>query len=158
MRLQGGWEYYRAGWRRKVVQGGRNCTWKPLSQDEKDPFTAFLPAPPVCLFSSCRSPHPTPKLLSLRLSRFKRKFFFLESLINFSSACTESWQRCVSHLNKRLRCYFLHLKNKLFLKKSKLTGTQQGRFLWPVFKKWALERNIVASGGSIRGPPGNSFL
>lgn len=27
---------------------------------------------------------------------------------------------------KHLRCYFLRLKNKLFLKKSRLTGTQQG--------------------------------
>ena len=111
----------------------------------------FLPLPP-------HSPHHHPSCCLSGFLGSRGNFSFLESLVNFRSACTESWQRCVSHLNKRLRCYFLYLKHKLFLKKSKLTGTQQGRFLWPLFKKWAFERSIVTSGGSIRGPPGSSFL
>ena len=117
---------------------------------------SFLPTAP----SPPRPPPQQPLTPSCCPSGFlgsRGNFSFLESLINFRSACTESWQRCVSHLNKRLRCYFLYLKNKLFLKKSKLTGSQQGRFLWPLFKKWAFERSIVTIGGSIRGPPGKFF-
>lgn len=165
MRLQGGLEYYQAGWGEEG-----HSRWK--EHHVKSAFTGwarsfycfspcstclslfFLPLPP-------RRPPTQPLTPSCCLSGFlgsRGNFSFLESLINFRSACTESWQRCVSHLNKRLRCYFLYLKNKLFLKKSKLTGIQQGRFLWPLFKKWAFERSIVTSGGSIRGPPGSSFL
>lgn len=85
MRLPGGVDFIRQ------PGGGRSFKVERMAREshrgENDPFTAFLAAPP--LFSS-PSPLPIPKLPPRRLSQFKRKFFFLESFINFRSACTES--------------------------------------------------------------------
>lgn len=136
-------------------EGHPRWTAEHTNTSEIRRFAGCSPQLHLCLFfflSSSLFP-------SCHLSGFlsSRGFFFLlESLINFRSACSESWQRCVSHLNKCLRCYFLDLKNKLFLKKVKLVGTQQGQFLWPVLKKRALQMSTVTKGGRTWGP-GNAF-
>lgn len=132
----------------KVIQGKSRA-----GEDELRKLAAALLGS-TCVLSSC-SLLPFSQAVISQVSLVQEDIFFLlESLINFRSTCSESWQRCVSHLNKCLRFFFLYLY-ELFLKKLKLVGTQQGQFLWPVLKKWALQRSIVMG---VAGPEDLAML
>lgn len=133
----------------KVIQGKSRA-----GEDELRRLAAALLGS-TCVLSSC-SLRPFSQAVISQASLVQEDIFFLlESLINFRSTCSESWQRCVSHLNKCLRCYFFVLVRAIF--KETQTRWNSARAISVTrFEEGSFTKEHSDGGSRTRGS-GNAF-